>query len=222
MKQKKSIIIWGISLLILVGIIVSFLIFGLRAGIIPQAAEGEEASHEELEEESVNEAQQESAPEEKIEEASTEEAREDKEIELEAPYALAYYEFLKEYAGDSNYVKTGHARFNLVFVDDNEIPELLLMEDNYHACGVKVYTYNQDMVIELGEFGSSGCMQYVERRGMIFDHFMGQGESNNNFFRIEEGKATLICNMHSWPDYSSEDSADFYEIDGISVEEEVY
>ncbi|MBD5462757.1 MAG: hypothetical protein HDR24_06820 [Lachnospiraceae bacterium] len=222
MKQKKSIIIWIISLLILVGITVSFLIFGLRAGVILQGAEEEETSHEELEEKSVNKAQPESAPEEKIEEAPTEEAGEEEEIKLEAPYALAYYEFLKEYAGDSNYVKTGHARFNLVFIDDNEIPELLLMEDNSHANGVKVYTYNQEMVVELGEFGSSGWMQYVERGGMIFGHFMGFGESINNFFRIEEGKATLICNLHSWPDYSSEDFTEFYEIDGISVEEEIY
>lgn len=222
MKQKKSIIIWIISLLILLGIIVSFLVFGLRAGVIPQAGEEEETSYEELEEESVNEIRTESVPEEKIEEALTEEAGEEEEIKLEAPYALAYYEFLKEYAGDSNYVKTGHARFNLVFIDDNEIPELLLMEDNSHANGVKVYTYNQEMVVELGEFGSSGWMQYVERGGMIFSHFMGFGESINNFFRIEEGKAILICNMHSLPDYSSEDLTDFYEIDEISVEEEVY
>ena len=222
MKQKKSTIIWGISLLILAGIIVSFLIFRVRGGVIPQATEEEETSHEELEEESVNKAQPESVPEEKIEEASTEEAGEEEEIKLEASYALAYYEFLKEYAGDSNYVKTGHARFDLVFIDDNEIPELLLMEDNSHANGVKVYTYNQEMVVELGEFGSSGWMQYVERGGMIFSHFIGFGESINNFFMIEEGKAALICNMHSLPDYSSEDLTDFYEIDEISVEEEVY
>ena len=65
----------------------------------------------------------------------------EEEIDLDTPYASAYYEFLKEYAKDSTYVKNGHARFGLIFIDDNEVPELLLMEDNSHASEVKVYTY---------------------------------------------------------------------------------
>ncbi len=139
---------------------------------------------------------------------------------LEEPYALAYFEFLKKYAADSDYVKEGKARFALAFIDGDEVPELLLMEDNYHAKGVRVFAYDQDQVVELGEFGSFGIMQYVEKGGMIFSHFMAQGESNNDFFRVEEGKANLVCNMHSWPDHTSEEYIELYEIDGRSVDEQ--
>lgn len=64
-----------------------------------------------------------------------------REPDLKEPYALAYFKFLEEYARDSDYVEEGYARFSLAFIDDNEIPELLLMEDDCHAKGVRVFTY---------------------------------------------------------------------------------
>ena len=140
----------------------------------------------------------------------------------QAPYARAYLEFLTEYAQNSKDGKGQGARFSLVFVDDNDIPELLLMEDDCHAKGVKVFTYYQDQVVELGAFGSFGLMQYVERAGLIFSHYMGHGESDNDFFEIKEGQAVLICNMHSTPHRKNGIDTSLYEIDGVAVNEKTY
>ena len=140
----------------------------------------------------------------------------------QAPYAQAYLEFLTEYAQNSKDGKGQGARFSLVFVDDNDIPELLLMEDDCHAKGVKVFTYYQDQVVELGAFGSFGLMQYVERAGLIFSHYMGHGESDNDFFEIKEGQAVLICNMHSTPHRKNGIDTSLYEIDGVAVNEKTY
>ena len=140
----------------------------------------------------------------------------------QAPYAQAYLEFLTEYAQNSKDGKGQRARFSLAFVDDNDIPELLLMEDDCHAEGVKVFTYYQDQVVELGAFGSFGLMQYVERAGLIFSHYMGHGESDNEFFEIKEGQAVLICNMHSTPYRKNGIDTSLYEIDGVAVNEKTY
>ncbi|MDE6883243.1 MAG: hypothetical protein K2P48_09030 [Lachnospiraceae bacterium] len=140
----------------------------------------------------------------------------------QAPYARAYLEFLTEYVQNSKDGKGQGARFSLAFVDDDDIPELLLMEDDCHAEGVKVFTYYQDQVVELGAFGSSGLMQYVERAGLIFSHYMGHGESDNDFFEIKEGQAVLICNMHSTPYRKNGIDANLYEIDGVAVNEKTY
>ena len=140
----------------------------------------------------------------------------------QASYAQAYLEFLTEYAQNSKDGKGQGARFSLVFVDDNDIPELLLMEDDCHSKGVKVYTYYQDQVVELGAFGSFGLMQYVERAGLIFSHYMGYGESDNEFFEIKEGQAVLICNMHSTPYRKNGIDTSLYEIDGVAVNEKTY
>ena len=140
----------------------------------------------------------------------------------QAPYAQAYLEFLTEYAQNSKDGKGQGARFSLAFVDNNDIPELLLMEDDCHAEGVKVFTYYQDQVVELGAFGSFGLMQYVERAGLIFSHYMGHGESDNDFFEIKEGQAVLICNMHSTPYRRNGIDTSLYEIDGVAVNEKTY
>ena len=140
----------------------------------------------------------------------------------QAPYARAYLEFLTEYVQNSKDGKGQGARFSLAFVDGDDIPELLLMEDDCHARGVKVFTYYQDQVAELGAFGSFGLMQYVERAGLIFSHYMGHGESDNDFFEIKEGQAVLICNMHSTPYRKNGIDANLYEIDGVAVNEKTY
>lgn len=57
---------------------------------------------------------------------------------------------------------------------------------------------------------------------MVFSGFTGMGEAYSSFFKVEDGQAKLICNMHSWPDYSNEVYTEFYEIDGVSVEQDAF
>ncbi|MDE5892582.1 MAG: hypothetical protein K2H45_06650 [Acetatifactor sp.] len=153
----------------------------------------------------------------------------------QSPYAWAYYEFLQECIQNggtpisiSRGIPTGiwDIRFELVFIDEDDIPELLIFLDDCHAAGVEVFTYTDDSVVGLGEFGSFGKMQYVEKGGMIFDHYMGQGEAHTYFFQMEDGEAKQISHMHSWPDNSryleTGEYREFYEIDEFSVTEDVY
>lgn len=152
------------------------------------------------------------------EEESTEEEEGTEEPFPAVPYAAAYWQFLEEYMEEKEYAD--RARVALALIDDDNLPELLLIEDNIHARGVKVYTYYQESVKELGEFGSAGTMQYVERGGMILGSFTGMGENYAGFFRVEEGEAEPVCEMRDcqWSDGSHVS----YEIDGVSVTQEAY
>lgn len=145
---------------------------------------------------------------------------------FQSPYARAYYDYLQEYIASCTPAEKRLLRLSLVFIDEDDVPELLIFPDNSHAAGVEVYSYTRDRVVELGEFGSFGKMQYVERGGMIFDHFMGQGEAYTYFFRIEGGEARQVSYLHSWPDNSryleTGEYMEFYEIDERSVTEDVY
>ena len=132
-------------------------------------------------------------------------------------YTTAYRRFLEAYMEEENkYVH--RARVMLALIDDDSIPELLLIEDNSHASGVKVYTYYQESVVELGEFGSFGSMEYVERGGMIFSGFSGMGEGSSQFFQVEDGETKLVCSIMSYQPFDG--SPETYEIDGISATEE--
>ncbi|MDE7341737.1 MAG: hypothetical protein K2N80_14495 [Lachnospiraceae bacterium] len=138
-------------------------------------------------------------------------------------YAAAYRRFLETYVEESEYVNW--ARAMLAFIDDDNIPELLLIEDCIHAAGVKVYTYDQkavgqEAVIELGVFGSMGRMQYVERGGMICSGFSGMGECDSAFYQVKDGEVKLVCSLMSYqpPDGRPE----IYRIDGVSVTAEAH
>lgn len=133
-------------------------------------------------------------------------------------YMKAYRQFLEAYLKESKY--TQWARVTLAFIDDDNVPELLLIEDNSHAAGVKVYTYSQESVIDLGVFGSMGSMQYVERGGMILSGFTGMGECDTAFYQVEDGEVKLVCSLMS---YEQPDGLyELYEIDGVTVTEEAH
>lgn len=85
-----------------------------------------------------------------------------KSMSQKAPYAIAYYQFLEEYA-DNSPAWVVEPRFCLAFIDDNEIPELLIMDDYIHGEGVKVYTYFDNNIVEIGEYGFMGNMSYVSK-----------------------------------------------------------
>lgn len=163
--------------------------------------------------------------------ATDENAAADMQVILVDPYARAYYKFLQECLAARAHSEMEY-RFRLVYIDEDAIPELLVFKDNSHAAGVYVYTYTQDKVAELGEFGSFGRMQYVEKGGMIFDHFMGQGESNSYFHLLKDGETEVICHLRDWQEYlwhkdetvnlEYYDTEMYYEIDDTSVTEDIY
>ncbi len=133
-------------------------------------------------------------------------------------YMEAYRRFLEAYMEESEF--TQFARVTLALIDDDNVPELILIEDNSHAAGVKVYTYYQKSMAELGEFGSSGWMQYAERGGMILSGFTGHGECDSDFFQVKDGEVKLVCSLMS---YEQPDGLyELYEIDGVSVTEEAH
>lgn len=149
-----------------------------------------------------------------------ENARNEAEIELNTPWAEAYYELLEEVLKDdsSKMIPTG---FRLVYIDDNDVPELLIMEDSSHAAGVRVYTYYQNKVVEVGEFGSTGNMFYAEKQGKIHSYFANFGEELFSYYVLDCGKAEEIACFHSYPDLEYDDYlVTLYEIDGESVTEE--
>ena len=108
--------------------------------------------------------------------ADSETASNETEYEIlpEEAYRYAYYDFLKEYAeagGNSGSLseKSEEVKFALAYIDDDEIPELLLVGEDFNAKVVEVYAYADDAVIKLFSFNSdNGSIGYVEKQGYIF------------------------------------------------------
>ncbi len=145
----------------------------------------------------------------------------DEKVVLNEDYAEAYYGFLRERYRSNPYVEAIPMGFRLVYIDGDDIPELLLMEDYCHAAGVWVYTYYDGRMIEVGGFGSFGGMRYLKKEGRISGGFTGQGATESYYYELEQGKLKEICRLYIYPGHE-DPLEEFYEIDDVPVSEEVF
>ena len=89
--------------------------------------------------------------------------------------ASAYYDYVRKSMNDNNYEKAERTRFGLALIDNDDIPELLIAENNSHGSGVKVIFYNNGDPKEVGSFGESGGFSYIKKENSILDFFMAMG-----------------------------------------------
>lgn len=133
---------------------------------------------------------------------------------LEEPFARAYYDFLLEYiSGEA--VDAAQDRFCLLFIDDDAIPELIIFQDK-----VRIYTYHEGQIIDLGEYEQSAT--YGERSGVIVDHIAMQDGEHSYLYKIENGERKEIGNFLSGGVYNEGKYTPFFEVNGVSVQREVY
>ena len=101
----------------------------------------------------------------------------------------------------------GKARAAYAYIDEDDIPEMLVSIGSFHAVGVNIFTYSSDMdkAIWLGEFSTNGQVSFNEKKNRIISSHGNQGYYMTNFSCIRDGKAELVGSV-------TEDS------DGVLVE----
>lgn len=116
-------------------------------------------------------------------------------------------------------------RFALLFLDGDEVPELIVMEGWAHAQGASVYLFQEGEVISIGEYGQYGALCYREKDGLLFDDYDTQGNVHSWVYQIEGKQAVLLQSY----DYcqaiageGEETPQDTYYVDGKEVTEEQY
>lgn len=68
-------------------------------------------------------------------------------------------------------------RFQVAYIDNDDIPELLISYGSYHVLGVNIYTYDSESgrIAGLGEFGEFGNFSYGHKSGKLRTCYGGQG-----------------------------------------------
>ncbi len=61
--------------------------------------------------------------------------------------------------------------FALLYLDSDDVPELVVMEGKAHAQGASVFMFRDGKVIALGTYGQYGAMPYREKEGLLFDDY---------------------------------------------------
>lgn len=96
----------------------------------------------------------------------------------------------EEYAGG-----VGNARMCAAYVDEDDIPELLLSFETIHVFGVHIFTYlpEQDQVVRVGEFGSFGGFSYSYKKNRLSSSYGNHGLYIDYVSQIEsDGSVELI------------------------------
>lgn len=79
----------------------------------------------------------------------------------EATYKDLYADFLK---------KNGKPYFELIYIDNDNIPELACFSGSAHLDQVSLYTVYDEKVVSLGKFGVYGSMVYAKKKNRIFGY----------------------------------------------------
>ncbi len=96
--------------------------------------------------------------------------------------------------GRQKHGESAKPHFAVEYIDEDDIPALLVSYGDYHVAGIRVYTYNPaaDEVAYIGEFSSYGRMSFSEKKNSIHSSYGNQGYFIGLYTAIKDGKASLI------------------------------
>lgn len=133
----------------------------------------------------------------------------------------SYGDFLAENAHSED-------AFTLIYLDNDDVPELVIMDDGWHLAGAKIYTYKQEETVYVGKYGQFGWTTYLEKEGIIFNPYSQGGSASCGVHKIDGTEDTLL-QVFSWgPDLPAggwdewDECSYTYKVDDTVVSEEQY
>ena len=114
--------------------------------------------------------------------------------------------------------------FSFAYIDNDDIPELLISEGPYHVSNVLVYTYMNAEVKFVEELGIYGQFRYVERQGIVVHENSGHNTYTMSVMKIENGKSEVVWSCYEHDEYvaATEEVNSEYYVNDIPVSEEEF
>ncbi len=134
----------------------------------------------------------------------------------------AYMDYLYAYMDEAEYPDS--CSFNLVYIDDDDTPELVISDGNSHVSAASVYTCVNSEVVELvvdlsGTFGAAG---YAEREGLIYSNVCYQGNDATTIYKVESGTCEELISLYTNEAATPEGTTPEYKINDESVSKDEY
>ena len=108
-----------------------------------------------------------------------------------------YYDYVRDQM-DDEYTLFDTMRFGLALIDNDDLPELLIADADYHGSAVRVIFYNNGEPKEVGQFGGYGGCAYVKKENKIISSFMNMGVTTIQTYHIDpEYNAVLVDDLYS-------------------------
>lgn len=137
-----------------------------------------------------------------------------------------YAAFLTEYAAEQKEsVGEQTSVFTLIFLDGDEVPELVVMNGDAHLCDAFVYRFEEGGTVPVGSYGQYGTLFYREKEGIILDSYDSFGDGYDYVYQIEGNQVTLLQSFSERAETSETEGewlGSVYMVDGKEVSWEQY
>ena len=109
-------------------------------------------------------------------------------------YKKGYHSFLEKRLYQEDFYFPDEVRYELVYIDEDKIPELLLAGGNSHVDRIAVYSYNEEakQVEFIASFSSYGNISYVPKKNTIISQYGNHGYYYKVYSAITDGEVELI------------------------------
>lgn len=125
--------------------------------------------------------------------------------ETEAPFSEPWRQAYSDYVKKAD--KEGYNSFNLIYVDNDDVPELFL-GSGIEATGERLCTYHNGKIVEQTLYRTYST-SYIENSGLIQNYYGSQGCYGIEIYKLENGKFTMLHTAYIEEGYS-EDYGEFY------------
>ncbi len=99
------------------------------------------------------------------------------------------------------------ASFSLIYVDGDNIPELVYRDNGSHVAGAELFTINGTYGVSLGVFGEFGDLYYKHKANRFTSQYWGMGGEFISLYQIYNGKADEIISFSGYENsFSGENS----------------
>ncbi len=107
----------------------------------------------------------------------------------------AIRDFLTEQSYEADFHNPALVKFELAYIDEDEIPELLLCQGNSHIDGIVIYGYDsqKDEMVKVDSFSSFGRLYYAPYENMVESSYGNHGYYTHIFTKIQEDFTVIVA-----------------------------
>lgn len=127
---------------------------------------------------------------------------------------IAYQKYVDE--DDEEFKNRDYGGYNLIFIDEDEVPELLATGSS-EAAGHKIISYHNETMKE-NYIGRLGGIRYAEKNNFYCNSNGNTGSYYDEFYKLVEGEQTEIALGESREKYDEEGNLVFDESGDLAME----
>ena len=124
-----------------------------------------------------------------------------------------YYSILSNLS--SNY------RFCLVYLNQDDIPELIVSNDNSHVSSAEIYTYINGKAVSVGTAGTFGEFYFIPKKNTIVSYSTYGGENETTVYKIS-GSSLTVDTVYFDNEYGAVPENVYFTINDTAVSSDEY